>query len=93
MPNATNTIEPEVAHARAAGLSYVSDSDAGIRRKRAGTGFSYSHDGKLISDPDMLKRIRLLAVPPAWIDVWICPKANGHIQATGRDARGRKQYR
>jgi DNA topoisomerase-1 len=94
MPNAANTIEPEVAHARSAGLTYVSDAGPGIRRKRAGTGFSYcSPDGKLIADPEVIKRVRALAVPPAWIDVWICPKANGHIQATGRDARGRKQYR
>ena len=84
----------EVAHARAAGLGYVTDTGPGIRRKRAGTGFSYySPDGKLISDTDVVKRIKALAVPPAWTDVWICPKSNGHIQATGRDARGRKQYR
>src|SRR6185436_9161363 len=65
-----------------------------IRRAAKGTGFSYrGHGGKVISDKDTLKRIRGLAVPPAWTDVWICPKENGHIQATGRDARGRKQYR
>jgi DNA topoisomerase I len=91
------TIEPvdeERMHARAAGLTYVSDTEPGIRRKAAGTGFSYRGlDGKLISDPDALKRIRALAVPPAWAEVWICPKPNGHIQATGRDDRGRKQYR
>jgi DNA topoisomerase-1 len=88
------TQDPAEAHARAAGLIYVSDLEPGVRRKRAGTGFSYwSSAGKLISDPAVLKRIRALAVPPAWMDVWICPTGDGHIQATGRDARGRKQYR
>jgi DNA topoisomerase-1 len=85
--------DPEKTHARAAGLVYVSDLEPGICRKVAGTGFSYwLRDGKLISDAGTLKRIRALAVPPAWTDVWICAKCNGHIQATGRDARGRKQY-
>ena len=94
MASTADTSEPEVAHARAAGLSYVTDAGPGIRRKRAGTGFSYcSPDGKLISDCEVISRIKALAVPPAWTEVWICPKANGHIQATGRDARGRKQYR
>jgi DNA topoisomerase-1 len=89
----TAITEPEKAHARAAGLIYVSDLEPGIRRKATGTGFSYwPPDGKCISHADTLKRIRALAVPPAWIKVWICAKANGHIQATGRDARGRKQY-
>ena len=85
--------EPEKAHARAAGLTYVSDLEPGICRKAAGAGFSYwPSEGKCISHVDTLNRIRALAVPPAWIDVWICAKSNGHIQATGRDARGRKQY-
>jgi DNA topoisomerase-1 len=67
---------------------------AGIRRKRAGRGFVYlSADGARITDPHELTRIKALAVPPAWTEVWICPVARGHIQATGRDARGRKQYR
>jgi DNA topoisomerase I len=80
--------------AQAAGLRYVSDTMPGIRRRKAGTGFSYlGPDGKTIRDPAELARIRSLAVPPAYIDVWICPMPNGHIQATGRDARGRKQYR
>jgi DNA topoisomerase-1 len=66
----------------------------GIRRKKAGTGFSYvGTDGKTIRDAKELARIRSLAIPPAYTDVWICPTPNGHIQATGRDARGRKQYR
>jgi DNA topoisomerase I len=89
----TASAEPQ-AHARAAGLTYVSDLDPGIRRKRAGTGFSYwSPGGRPIKDASALKRIRALAVPPAWDDVWICADADGHIQATGRDAKGRKQYR
>jgi DNA topoisomerase-1 len=66
----------------------------GIARKRAGKGFSYAGpDGKRISDRKEVARIRSLAIPPAYTDVWICPHPNGHIQATGRDARGRKQYR
>lgn len=80
--------------AQDAGLRYVSDTMPGIRRKRAGKGFSYvGPDGKVIRDGGTLVRIRSLAVPPAYTDVWICPHPNGHIQATGRDARGRKQYR
>lgn len=82
----------EAAHA--AGLRYVSDTTPGIRRKRAGNGFSYSGpQGKTLSDARTRARIRSLAIPPAYTDVWICPDPNGHIQATGRDARGRKQYR
>jgi DNA topoisomerase I len=85
---------PERAHARAAGLVYVSDTERGIRRKPVGTGYSYRGlNGRQISDRDVLKRLRALAVPPAWTEVWICSEPNGHIQATGRDARGRKQYR
>jgi DNA topoisomerase I len=80
--------------AEAAGRVYVSDEHPGIIRKRAGKGFKYeSANDQKITDSAALKRIRSLAVPPAWTDVWICPKANGHLQATGRDARGRKQYR
>ena len=93
MPQSATPLEPEKAHARAAGLVYVSDTGPGIRRKAAGTGYSYRDpDGGAISDKDTLKRVRSLAVPPAWTDVWICPRPTGHIQATGRDARGRKQY-
>jgi DNA topoisomerase I len=66
----------------------------GIRRRRAGRGFTYlDHDGRRLATPETLARIRGLAIPPAWSDVWICPTENGHLQATGRDARGRKQYR
>ena len=87
-------ITDPVESARAAGLRYVDDSSPGIRRKRAGKHFSYiGVDGKPIRDPDELGRIKALAIPPAWTQVWICPRANGHIQATGRDVKGRKQYR
>jgi DNA topoisomerase I len=88
------TAEPHKAQARAAGLIYVSDTEPGIRRSAKGTGFCY-HDasGRRISLQATLQRIRALGVPPAWTEVWICPEASGHIQATGRDARGRKQYR
>jgi DNA topoisomerase-1 len=79
---------------KAAGLTYVTDLDAGIRRKKAGHGFNYlKPDGRPVTDEPTLDRIRKLAIPPAWTDVWICPSARGHIQATGRDAKGRKQYR
>jgi DNA topoisomerase-1 len=85
-------IDPQEA-AQSAGLSYVSDDKSGIRRLRRGRGFTYKAGGKTVRDADTLRRIRALAVPPAWTDVWICPKASGHIQATGRDAKSRKQYR
>jgi DNA topoisomerase-1 len=80
--------------AQAAGLRYVSDASPGIRRGRAGRGFSYvGPDGRAVRDRATLERIRGLAIPPAYTDVWICPSESGHLQATGRDARGRKQYR
>lgn len=80
--------------AEAAGLVYVSDEERGIRRERKGDGFAYfKPNGDPLTDEAALERIRKLAIPPAYTDVWICPKANGHLQATGRDARGRKQYR
>jgi DNA topoisomerase-1 len=83
-----------VESAQAAGLRYVSDTQPGIRRQKAGKGFSYvGPDGKTIRDAKELARIRSLAIPPAYTDVWICSIPNGHIQATGRDARSRKQYR
>jgi DNA topoisomerase-1 len=81
-------------HAEAAGLRYVSDASPGIRRVASGKGFRYVDSrGAAVRDAATLARIRALAIPPAWTDVWICPTARGHIQATGRDARGRKQYR
>lgn len=78
-----------------AGLRYVSDADPGISRKPArGHGFNYVRpDGSPVADEKTLDRIRALAIPPAWTDVWICPRADGHIQAVGRDRKGRKQYR
>jgi len=80
--------------AKAVGLRYSSDEQPGIRRRRVGKGFRYvDAGGKTMRDPAALQRIRSLAVPPAWTDVWICPDADGHLQATGRDAKGRKQYR
>jgi DNA topoisomerase-1 len=83
-----------VASAEEAGLRYVSDQTSGIRRRRAGRGFTYlAADGGSLRDAESLTRIRSLAIPPAWTDVWICPNPRGHLQATGRDARGRKQYR
>jgi DNA topoisomerase I len=86
---------PESVHAaRAARLRYVSDRQPGITRESLGDGFRYRDpDGALIRDPAELARIKALAVPPAWTRVWICPQEHGHLQATGRDARGRKQYR
>jgi len=81
------------AGATEAGLVYVTDGEPGIRRVRHGAHFRYRLREKPVRDVATLARIRVLAVPPAYSDVWICPRANGHIQATGRDARGRKQYR
>ena len=80
--------------AEAAGLRYVTDATPGISRQKSGTGFRYiGTDGKRVADHATLARIRSLAIPPAYTDVWISPSPRGHIQATGRDARGRKQYR
>jgi len=89
IPNA----DPPTA-ARAAGLRYVHDDRPGIRREAAKDGFRYlDARGEPVEDEATLGRIKSLVIPPAWTDVWICPQANGHLQATGRDARGRKQYR
>ena len=77
-----------------AGLRYVTDGANGITRKRVGTGWAYYlPNGKRITSSDIRKRLNALAIPPGWTDVWICPDRDGHIQATARDARGRKQYR
>jgi len=100
----SDTSADPAASARAAGLRHVDDARPGIRRRATGqkthqgkrfvAQFTYQHpDGRRVSDPATEERIRKLAIPPAWTDVWICPDPNGHLQATGRDARGRKQYR
>jgi DNA topoisomerase-1 len=86
-------VDPEEA-AEEAGLRYVSDDSPGYTRKKNGDDFDYyDTDGKKITDEKRLLRIKRIGTPPAWTDVWICPSPNGHIQATGRDARRRKQYR
>jgi len=91
--DAAELVDP-VASAQAAGLRYVSDQSPGIRRKRVGKGFTYlDSDGRTIRDQETIRRIKRLAIPPAWTDVWICPNRRGHLQSTGRDGRGRKQYR
>ncbi|HRI50088.1 MAG TPA: DNA topoisomerase IB [Pseudomonadota bacterium] len=94
--NATNT-QPgsdPLATARAAKLRYVSDEQPGFTRKRRGRHFAYyDTSGALLRDPEHLARIRSLVIPPAWTSVWICAQPSGHLQATGRDQRGRKQYR
>ena len=80
--------------AKSAGLVYTSDATPGIRRVRRGRAFAYLDTrGKPIRSARILGRIRALVIPPAWKDVWICPNPRGHLQATGRDVRGRKQYR
>jgi DNA topoisomerase I len=77
-----------------AGLRYVNDDEPGLTRQLVGDGFVYfKPSGEPITDETVLERVRKLAIPPAWTDVWICTRANGHLQATGRDVRGRKQYR
>lgn len=92
--SAPETLTDPVASAKAAGLRYVTDEIPGITRVARGKHFVYiAPDGQEIADEKELARIKALAVPPAYADVWICPIPNGHLQATGRDARGRKQYR
>jgi DNA topoisomerase I len=96
VPNATavnGNADPATA-AKSAGLRYVNDDDPGIKRIGSGKNVHYQDpSGKRVADPATLGRIKRLAIPPAWTDVWICPREDGHIQVTGRDARGRKQYR
>jgi DNA topoisomerase I len=88
------TLDDALQTANEAGLRYVSEDMPCIRRRRRGKGWQYlGVDGKTITDADERARIEAIAVPPAWTDVWICPRADGHILAVGRDARGRKQYR
>ena len=94
---ATTATDDPVESARAMGLRYVNDCEPGIRRERVDGPdgpFRYRRDnGELVTGPRLLARIAALRIPPAWEEVWICAQANGHLQATGRDARGRKQYR
>ena len=93
-PKPLTLVTDPIQSARLAGLRYIGAPSDGITRRRTGRGFSYRHpDGQRVTDLDTLRRIRALAIPPAWTDVWICPSPNGHVQAFGRDARGRKQYR
>ncbi len=90
----TDVPDDPIASAQAAGLRYVTDRQPGIRREREGDGFRYIDTaGRTIDDPRAIARIAALAIPPAWTEVWICPDRRGHVQATGRDAKGRKQYR
>src|SRR5918997_451377 len=90
----TEIAQDPVESAKVAGLRYVSDTRPGIQRRATRDGFTYiDPKGEPIHDDAQLERIKALAIPPAWTDVWICPSPNGHIQATGRDARRRKQYR
>ena len=85
---------PAIVSAQTVGLEYVSDADPGLRRRKSGQSFRYlDAGGKPVTDDATLHRVRALAIPPAYRDVWICPRPDGHLQATGRDARGRKQYR
>ncbi len=93
-PAMSPATSPAELAAQDAGLRYSTDARPGIRRRRRGRGWSYvARDGSVVRDEATLHRIRALAIPPAWTDVWICQDPNGHLQATGRDARGRKQYR
>src|SRR4029079_19718087 len=93
-PPADDPVATAAEAAAEAGLRYVTDDKPGITRRRRGRGFSYRDaEGRPLRDAETLQRIRSLAIPPACTEVWICPSPRGHIQATGRDARGRKQYR
>lgn len=92
MPDGSHAFETDIEFPQ--GLTWCSDEQPGLSRRRSGKGWSYRDaKGRVITDAKTLDRIRALAVPPAWTDVWICPRANGHIQAIGRDVKGRKQYR
>src|ERR671938_616927 len=93
IPPIEAALDPELA-AKHAQLRHVDDTGPGITRHKARNGFDYRlSDGALLRDIETLKRIRSFVIPPAWTEVWISPDPNGHLQATGRDARGRKQYR
>lgn len=86
-------VEDPERSAKAVHLKYVTDSEPGITRKKKGKGFAYYQDGKKLDDEQQLERINKLVLPPAWQAVWICASPEGHLQATGTDAAGRKQYR
>lgn len=91
---AVAALNDPMTSARAVGLRHVSDEKPGIKRENVGKGFRYRDAaGKIVRDEETLRRIKSLVIPPAWTDVWICADANGHLQATGRDDRGRKQFR
>ena len=93
-PDAPSPTTPASPRAAPSGLRWVSDAEPGLRRRRRGRAFSYhDEDGRLLREAGVLDRIRRLAIPPAWREVWICARPDGHLQATGLDARGRKQYR
>jgi DNA topoisomerase I len=93
-PGAVAVLNDPVVSARVVGLRHVSDDAPGIKRERSGKNFRYRDPaGKIVRDPETLRRIKSLVIPPAWTEVWICPNPNGHLQATGRDDRGRKQFR
>ncbi len=93
-PEAVAALKDPVRSARAVGLRHVSDEAPGITREHSGKHFRYRDpDGKLVHDKETLRRIKSLAIPPAWTEVWICANPNGHLQATGRDDRRRKQFR
>jgi len=93
-PEAVAALNDPLVSARAGGLRHVTDEKPGIKRERSGKSFRYRNAaGKSVRDKETLRRIKSLVIPPAWTDVWICPDANGHLQATGRDDRGRKQFR
>jgi DNA topoisomerase I len=92
--NGRGTTPAPEESAKEAGLRYTNDNRPGIRRVRRGSSFAYlMPDGRPLRDPAELRRVKALVIPPAWTDVWICPDPRGHLQASGRDARGRKQYR
>ena len=93
-PEAVAALNDPLVSARAGGLRHVTDEKPGIKRERSGKSFRYRNAaGNIVRDEETLRRIKSLVIPPAWTDVWICPDANGHLQATGRDDRGRKQFR
>jgi DNA topoisomerase I len=94
MTNPKKVITDPVESAKMAGLRYVTDAQPGIHRRRRGKGFQFvDAEGKPVRDRETLGRIKSLVIPPAWSDVWICHNPKGHLQVTGRDARGRKQSR